>query len=96
MSVFQEGKRLISPIFHGCQHDSYLLPLASQFTRREGSVPNVRVRGQLTYLEVKWENKKKDCKLCMCMYLHVVSHTHDVNMHRSIKTSVIVVRGLNV
>ncbi len=28
-------------------------------------VPDMRVRGQLTCLEVKKENKKRDCKLCM-------------------------------
>ncbi len=41
-------------------------------------VPDMRVLGQLSCLEVKQKNKKKSCRLYVYMYLHVVSSIHDV------------------
>jgi hypothetical protein len=52
----------------------------------------MRVQGQVTCLEVKQENKKKDHKLYICMYLYVMSHIHDVNC-KSVNICVIVVGG---
>ncbi len=57
-------------------------------------VPDMRVWGQPTCLEVKKKNKKKSCKLCMCMYLHVMSHMRKVYLYRSVKTCVTVVKGV--
>jgi hypothetical protein len=53
------------------------------------AVPNIRVRGQLTFLEVEKENKKKDCNLYMYCILPLMP-----NICRSVKTYVIVVGGL--
>jgi hypothetical protein len=60
--------------------------------KRVEIVPDMRVWGKLTCLEVKQKNKKKSWKLCMCMYLCVTSLTHNVYLYKSVKTHVTVVR----
>jgi hypothetical protein len=54
-------KAVRPPQSEGIEHGTSNIPgIYCTFT-----VPDMRVQGQLTCLEVKKENKKKDCKLCM-------------------------------
>jgi hypothetical protein len=46
----------------------------------------MEVRGQLACQRVKWKHKKRNCKPYMCLYVHVVSRTHDVYLCKSVKT----------
>jgi hypothetical protein len=49
-------------------------------------VPDMEVWGQLACPRIKKKHKKESCEPYMCLYVHIISRTHDVYLYESVKT----------